>query len=44
MFTNKGNPIIEKIELTYEQKQEIRNIMDGKPSRKLVERWNRQAH
>jgi hypothetical protein len=43
MYTNKANPIIEKIELTEEQKQEIHDVMDGKPSKKLVERWDKEG-
>jgi hypothetical protein len=40
---NKPNPIIEKIELTEEQKQEVQNIIDGKPSKQLIETWDRQG-
>jgi hypothetical protein len=38
-----SNPVIEKIELTEEQKQEISDLMDGKPTKKLVERWDKQG-
>lgn len=37
------NPIIEKIELTEEQKQEVQDLMDGKPPKQLIERWDRQG-
>ena len=36
---NNNKPIIEKIELTEEQKQDIRDILDGKPSAKLLKSW-----
>jgi Spy/CpxP family protein refolding chaperone len=39
---NRLDPIIEKIELTEEQKQEIRDIMDDKPTKKHIERWDKE--
>lgn len=43
MSSSIGGPIIEKIELTDEQKQEIRDVMDGKPTKKLVEKWDKEG-
>ena len=39
----KPDPIIEKIELTEEQKQEIRDVMDGKPTQKHIEKWDEEG-
>jgi hypothetical protein len=43
MNTNRPDPIIEKIELTEEQKQEIRDLMDGKPTKKHIEKWDKEG-
>jgi hypothetical protein len=40
---NRPDPIVEKIELTEEQKQEIRDLMDGKPTKKLIEKWDKEG-
>lgn len=40
---NKPNPVIEKIELSEEQKQEVQDLMDGKPSKQLIEKWNKEG-
>jgi hypothetical protein len=42
-LTGKPNPIIEKIELTDEQKQEVSDLMDGKPSKQLIETWDKHG-
>lgn len=42
-MTSNNKPIIEKIELTEEQKQEIHDVMDGKPTKKLVETWDKEG-
>jgi hypothetical protein len=42
-LTSNSKPIIEKIELTEEQKQEVRDLMDGKPTKKLAERWDKEG-
>jgi hypothetical protein len=39
----KPDPVIEKIQLTDEQRQEIKDILEGKPSQALLEYWQRKG-
>ncbi len=36
---NKSKPKIEKISFTEDQKREIKDILDGKPSQNLIKYW-----
>jgi hypothetical protein len=39
MHSITDKPIVEKIVLTEEQQQEVRDILDGKPTKVMIERW-----
>jgi len=40
---DKPKPTIQKIVLTEDQKQEVKDILDGKPTKIMVERWNKSG-
>jgi hypothetical protein len=38
-----SKPIVEKIVLTEEQQQEVKDILEGKPTKVMVQIWQRRA-